>query len=476
MDLPHLPALRLGRAYESLEKIEARDHRTGEPVAAVSQVNAGIIRRDLARIETSRAVLKKFTCAQLIEMCSHAAEIFMSNTLPLGDNGHTQSPQQYIKTLAGASGLPHTLVRRNMNRLNAVLSQMRTILDGLTRGLDLSILDKGSGEQGGSCLSYFATTNSLGVIMPSNSPAVNSLWLPAIALKVPVVLKPGREEPFTPWRLIQSFLAAGVPAEAFGFYPTDHEGAGEILRLCGRSQLFGDKATTDRYAGDSRIEIHGPGYSKILIGPDEVERWPDYLDLMVDSISQNGGRSCLNASAIVVPAHADEIADSLAERLGPVAPSLIDDESAVLAGFANPKMAESIDAAIDEGLQTSGAEEVTAKYRSGPRLVTHNGAVYLRPTIVRCDSFAHPLAIREYLFPYASVLEVPPTKMAGSIGSSLVVTAITRDERLIEQLMESPQIRRLNIGPLSTMQVAWDQPHEGNLFELLYKRRAIQRV
>ena len=70
MDRPHLPALRLGRAYESLEKIDARDHRTGEPVAAVSQVNAGIIRRDLARIEASRAALKKFTCAQLIEMCS----------------------------------------------------------------------------------------------------------------------------------------------------------------------------------------------------------------------------------------------------------------------------------------------------------------------------------------------------------------------------------------------------------------------
>jgi Aldehyde dehydrogenase family len=476
MDFPHIPALRLGRAYESLAKIDVRDHRSGEPVAAISQVNAGIIRRDLARSEASRASLKKFTCGQLIERCAQAAEVFMKSTLPFGDKGHTQSPQQYIETLSSTSGLPYALVRRNMNRISTVLSQMETILRGLTRGLGLSILDKGFGEQGGSAVSYVAMTSSLGVIMPSNSPTVNSLWLPAIALKVPVVLKPGREEPLTPWRLIQSFLAAGLPAEAFGFYPTDHEGAGEILRLCGCAQLFGDKTTTDRYAGDPRIEVHGPGYSKILIGPDEVERWPDYLDLMVDSISQNGGRSCLNASAIVVPAHADEIADSLAERLGPVGPRPIDDESAVLAGFPNPKVAESINAAIDEGLQTSGAEEVTAKYRNGPRLVMHNGAVYLRPTIVRCDSFAHPLAIREYLFPYASVLEVPATKMAESIGSSLVVTAITRDERLIEQLMESPHIRRLNIGPLSTMQVAWDQPHEGNLFELLYKRRAIQRV
>jgi hypothetical protein len=476
MDVPHLPGLRLGRAYESLEKIDARDHRNGESVAAVSQVNAGIIRRDLARIGTSRAALKKFTCAQLITMCAQAAEAFMNSTLPFGDKGHTQSPQQYVEAVSRASGLPYALVRRNMSRITTVLSQMETILRGLTRGLDLSILDRGFGEQGGSALSYVATTNTLGVIMPSNSPAVNSLWLPAIALKIPVVLKPGREEPFTPWRLIQSFLTAGVPAEAFGFYPTDHEGAGEILRLCGRVQLFGDKTITDRYAGDPRIEIHGPGYSKILIGPDEIGRWPRYFDLMVESIAQNGGRSCLNASAIVLPSHAREIADRLAERLGPVGPRPIDDESAVLAGFPNPKVAESINAAIDEGLQASGAEEVTAKYRRAPRLVTLNGAVYLRPTIVRCDSFAHPLAIREYLFPYASVLEVPATTMAESIGSSLVVTAITRDERLIEQLMESPHIRRLNIGPLSTMQVAWDQPHEGNLFELLYNRRAIQRI
>jgi Aldehyde dehydrogenase family len=476
MDCPHLPALRLGRAYESLEKIDARDYRNGEPLAAVSHINAGIIRRDHARLEASRATLKKLTCAQLIEMCGRAAEVFMNSTLPLGDKGHTQSPQEYVESLSCTSGLPHALVRRNMDRISTVLLQMGTILRGLTRGLDLSILDKGFGEQAGVAVSYFATTNSLGVIMPSNSPAVNSLWLPAIALKIPVVLKPGREEPLTPWRLIQSFLAAGVPAEAFGFYPTDHEGAGEILRLCGRAQLFGDKTTTDRYAGDPRIEIHGPGYSKILIGPDEIERWPKYLDLMVESIAQNGGRSCLNASTIIVPAHAEEIADSLAERLGPVEPRPIDDESAVLAGFANPKMAEFINGAIDDGLQVSGAEEVTAKYRIGPRLVTLNGAVYLRPTIVRCDSFAHPLAIREYLFPYASVLEVPQARIVESIGSSLVVTAITRDERLIEQLMESPHISRLNIGPLSTMHVAWDQPHEGNLFELLYKRRAIHRV
>jgi Aldehyde dehydrogenase family len=476
MDLPHLPALRLGRAYESLEKIEARDHRSGQPVAAVSHVNAGIIRRDLTRLDLSRAALKKFTCWQLIAICRQAAEVFVNGTLPLGDKGQMESPEQYVQTLSRTSGLPYSLVRRNMDRISTVLSQMEKILGGLTRGLDLSILDTGFGQQDGSAVSYFATTNSLGVIMPSNSPAVNSLWLPAIPLKIPVILKPGREEPFTSWRLIQSFVAAGVPAEAFGFYPTDHEGAGEILRLCGRAQLFGDQKTTDAYASDSRIEIHGPGYSKILIGPDQIDHWPEYLDLLVESVAQNGGRSCLNASTIVVPANAKEIANELAKRLAPVEPRSIDDESAMLAAFPNRKMAELINAAIDDGLQTPGAEEVTATYRIGPRLTTFDGAVYLRPTIVRCESLSHPLAIREFLFPYASVVEMPPAEIVDSLGPSLVVTAITSDQRLIEELLETPNINRLNIGPVSTMQVAWDQPHEGNLFELLYKRRAIQRV
>ncbi len=30
-----------------------------------------------------------------------------------------------------------------------------------------------------------------------------------------------------------------------------------------------------------------------------------------------------------------------------------------------------------------------------------------------------------------------------------------------------PEIERLNLGPVSTMKVSWDQPHEGNLFEFL---------
>src|ERR1043166_3133463 len=328
--IPHIPALRRGKPYESLDQAEVKDHRTGEVKAMVSQVNAGVVRKDLKRLNEARAALRKFTVAQLIEICKSAGGEFLHGSLPIGTNGDKQSAQQYIETLSSTSGLPHVMIKRNMAKIHDALTNMQAILNGLTRGLDLTILDRGFGEQFGTPISYYPATQALGLVMPSNSPAVNSLWLPAIPLKTPVIIKPGRDEPWTPYRLIQAFIAAGCPAEAFGFYPTDHEGAAEILKSCGRALLFGDKSTTQQYANNPAIEIHGPGYSKILIGDDEIERWPEFLDVMVSSI----------------------------------APVKSDEENAKLSAFANPKMAESIDSTIEEGLKTSGATDVTAKFRN----------------------------------------------------------------------------------------------------------------
>lgn len=471
--VPHLPALRKGRPYDSLDKVQVKDHRTGEVMAEVSQVNAGIIRKDLAKIGEAREALRKFTVQQLVDICAKAGEHFMSGTLPIGDRGHTQSPDDYVRTLSRTSGLPHVMVRRNMVKITHALQNMKTILNGLTRGLDMTVIDRGFGEQSGSPVAYYPTTKSLGLVMPSNSPAVNSLWLPSIALKIPVVIKPGREEPWTPFRLVQAFIAAGAPAEAFGFYPTDHEGSGEVIRLSGRCLVFGDANTVKQHEHNRGVQVHGPGFSKILIGEDKIENWKDYIDCICSSIADNGGRSCINASAVVVPKYGKEIADAIAQRLGPVDATEPDDENAKLSGFANPKMAEYIDGAIEADLKTPGAEEVTAKYRNGPRKVEKGGGIYLRPTIVHCDSFSHPLSNREFLCPYASVVECPQKEMLGKIGPSLVVTAITADAGWIQELLECPLIDRLNIGPISTMKISWDQPHEGNMFEFLYKRRSI---
>jgi hypothetical protein len=146
----------------------------------------------------------------------------------------------------------------------------------------------------------------------------------------------------------------------------------------------------------------------------------------------------------------------------------------MLAAFANPAVAEQIDAAIAQGLRDGSAVDLVEKLRGTQRLARIGRCAFLQPAVIWCGDREHPLANREFLFPYASVVECPVEEMPNAIGPSLIVTAITQDRPLIDGLMASPNVDRLNIGPIPTWQVSWDQPHEGNLFEHLYRQRAFQ--
>jgi acyl-CoA reductase-like NAD-dependent aldehyde dehydrogenase len=436
-------------------------------VAAVSQANAGLISRDVNRWDAD--VLEQFTVKELIGMCKKAADLLMNGTLPVGDA--KQTFDDYVKSLSATTGMPYSYCGLNAKKIHRVLDEMDMILAGLTRGFDLSILDKGFGNDEGRTLSWFREARTFGAVLPSNSPGVHSLWIPAVAMKTPVVLKPGREEPWTPLRVIEALAAAGMPREAFGFYPTDHGGASTLLQVVDRAMLFGDAATTKAWAHDPRIELHGPGYSKVILGEDAADEWEKYVDLIVASISANGGRSCINASAVWTPKNADKIADAVARKLAQVKALPADDPNAQIAGFANSQMATRISAMIDGLLP--GARELTAEMRGSPRLVQIGRVAYLLPTIIRCDR-EHPLANKEFLFPYASVIECPQAETPEAIGSTLVATVLTKDKQFARAMMAAENIDRLNLGPIPTYQLSWDQPHEGNLFEHLYRQRAFQ--
>ncbi|MCG3178548.1 MAG: hypothetical protein BIFFINMI_00876 [Phycisphaerae bacterium] len=467
---PHIPILRKGAPYRSVDVLTLCHHATGEPVATISQANGGLVARDMDSMNA--AALNRFSVADLLAACRRAADLFMTADLPLGDG--RQSFDDYVVQLSATTGLPHVLCRSNARKIHTVLTSMAGVLAGLSRGLDLSVLDQGHGRQHDIQLCFVRTTEVLGAVLPSNSPGVHSLWLPALPLKTPVALKPGREEPWTPYRLIQSFIAGGLPREAFGFYPGDHAAASELLRRCGRSLLFGDSSTTSPWRSDPRVELHGPGYSKVLLGNDQADRWRQHLDIIVDSILANGGRSCVNASAVWTPRHGLDLARALAERLAAVQPRPADDPQAQIAAFANPAMAERISDAIDAALAAGGAEDLTAAIRGSGRMVRGPRCAWLLPTVIWCPDRDHPLARREYLFPFAAVTECPAAEMADAIGPTLAVTALTADPQFVGDLMASPDVDRLNVGPLPTWQVSWDQPHEGNLLEHLYRRRSFR--
>ena len=467
----HIPILRAGRPYKSLEVVRLSHINTGEPLAIVSQANCGLIAKDLCELQEDRCFLNDFSVSDLLAICKKAARRFVGSELPL--DGEVQSPSEYVCQLSATTGMPQSLCWKNMNKIQLVLDEMEAVLGGLTRELDLSLLDAGWVIQDGRLLNYVSQTNQLGAVLPSNSPGVHSLWLPAIPLKTPLVLKPGSQEPWTPYRIIQAFLEAGCPQEMFGFYPTDYSGVSEMLARCRRSLLFGSGATVASWVGDPRVQIHGPGRSKIVIAADRISEWESYLDVIVTSAVDNGGRSCINASSVWVPACGWEIAVALAKRLACIDAKPLDHPKAEIAAFTDAKRAHQISTLIDNQLKIPGAADLTAEIRGTKRVVEADGCTFVLPTVIWCEDAGHPLANTELLFPFVSVVETPQRETLHRMGPSLVVTAITEDKEYIRELLCSVDVECLNLGPIPTNQISWEQPHEGNLFEFLYRQRAL---
>src|SRR5260370_18769453 len=339
----HIPVLRWGEPYKSLDLDKVVHFDTGEALAEVSRATAGFVERDIDHAKRAREVLRGMPIADLLKMVKKAADLYTSAELPLGDG--TQTPDQFVRMQSATTGLPEPMCRFNMQKNHFVLNEMEKILDSLTRGLDLNILTRGYGvEKRGVPISYQAQTPVLGMVLPSNSPGVHTLWLPIIPMQIGLVLKPRPQEPWTPYRMTQAFVQAGVPKQAISIYPGLGDVGAAVLAGCPRSLIFGGTATVEQYKGNPRVQAHGPGFSKILLGDDQADHWEKYLDIMVDSVLVNSGRGCINCSGIWVSRHAREIAEALAERMRPIQPLPPHDPQSAFAAFTVPGQTEAVSA------------------------------------------------------------------------------------------------------------------------------------
>ena len=467
----HLPVWRFGKPYESLERETLVHFLTGEPVAEVSQVGGAIVGRDLQKASRARAALLAIDPEEIVERLQTAGNLYANGTVTVGDE--RQSPTDFVKCQSATTGLPESLCRANMQKNMFVLSNMDRILDALSRGLDTKILWQGFGrEHRGVTVSYQAQSPVLGLVLPSNSPGVHTLWLPVIALGVGLVMKPGSQEPWTPYRMAAAMVEAGIPAEAIGLYPGATDVGAGILAGCPRSMIFGSAKTVAQYRGNPGVQVHGPGFSKIIFGDDCVDDWERHLDMMCESVAINSGRGCINASAIYASRHTQAIAAALAERLGPIEVKTPDDPEAKLAAFTIPGAAQAIWRQIEGLLSAPGVTHATAAY--GPRFVEGERCGWLRPTVVHCTSPEPEIAKAEYMFPFVSVVQCPQERMLDAIGPTLVCTAVTDDPAFRGRLVDCTHVDRLNLGPIPTTKLDWLQPHEGNIIDFLYRSRALQ--
>ncbi len=446
--------------------------RTGEPIAKVSQANGGIIQRDMRKAHQAREILCEIPISELIERVKKAADLYENATLPIGDG--TQSPDRFCPPAVGFDRSARTHVSGEHEQ---------ELVRADAHGPDPGLPDAWFGpEHPDPRLRHGAAWRG-GQLSGAVSGSGRRACRPIRPASIRCGCRPFRCS--WDWSSSRARRNRGLriawwrhlSRRAFrGRYSGSTRAVRTPVRLllaaAPRAMIFGGLPTVQQYQGNPRVQAHGPGFSKILLGDDVVDQWEKYIDLMADSIYLNSGRGCINCSGIWASRHTQEIAQALAERLGPIEALPPEDASAGLAAFTVPGMAKAVWQMIEADLKVEGVTDVTAPY--GPRLVQLERCAYLRPMIVHCESPDTEVAGREYMFPFSTVVQCPQDQMLGKIGPTLVCTAITRDQSFVRQLNNAVHIDRLNVGPIPTTKLNWLQPHEGNIIEFLFRSRAYQ--
>ncbi|MCA9297502.1 MAG: hypothetical protein KDA28_00465, partial [Phycisphaerales bacterium] len=157
----HVPILRWGEPYESLDVDHVIHFESGERLAEVSRANPGLLIRDMRQAQRAREVLRHIPIFELCGRLGTAADAYLNGTV-----GGT-TPQEFIHLQAATTGLPEHLCRLNMEKLHHVLTNLERIIGSLTRGLPAEALTDGRTIEDGVTRSRQATSPVLGLVLPS---------------------------------------------------------------------------------------------------------------------------------------------------------------------------------------------------------------------------------------------------------------------------------------------------------------------
>ena len=301
-----------------------------------------------------------------------------------------------------------------------------------------------------------------------NGPGVHGLWPQALALGYRVAVRPSRREPLTAHRLVNALREAGFRPEDAVYLPTDHGGADEIIRAADLAMVYGGQDVVDKYANDPTVVVNGPGRAKMLITADRD--WRDHIDLIVESIANLGGMACVNTTAVLYEGDPGPLAQAIAERLARIEPLPSEDERAVLPTQPVDKaraVASYLAAKAAGTTPLLGADQVVA--------VVGDGDAALRPAV---HLLAQPDVDKLNIeLPFPCVWVSPWSRGVGMepLRHSLVVTAITGDEGLIDDLLTEPTVTNVYYGNYPTFYGAPEIPHDGFLADALMRNKGFIR-
>jgi hypothetical protein len=402
--------------------------------------------------------LRKLPESELLAIIRKAGDNF------LNENYLGMDYKEHCRNVVLLTGLPITSVENAGHILYQGLHNMAEVLLAQTPNNNLGQYDLNLGNTGS--FKYIPRGTNMGVVAPSNHPAVNSLWLMALAVKYPLLIRPSNEEPLTIRRLVDSLYNAGLPEHSIYFLPGDRQISNAILQESDLGMIFGSRGTISQYDGNSKIKTYGPGNSKIYIDEEYLE-YGGAIRLAVDSIMRDGGRGCINTHQIVTAKNGRQFAEVLAQELRKI--EAIDPlETGAQIAATKIQTAEAINAIVDDGLSYGGIDLTTSESR--PRLKIENDTCYLMPTVIYLDRGpGHPL-FTELPFQYVTVTDYSE----GIFNGTLALTMLTDDETKIRDGLTMAE--KVYVGDISTMDIDLKEPHEGYLPDFLYDKKAYRNI
>ncbi len=364
----------------------------------------------------------------------------------------------YERRVARATGMPVGWVRVGAHWLAYGLRHAGEALRAQSPTADLDVYDDPAYTRERNVgLAFAPRVRVLGALMPGNDPGVYAWPALALAMKIPIVVRPSDRDPFTAVRLARALLDAGLPPEAIHVLPGARSVGETVLLEADHGMAFGDDRAVAPFRDDPTVETYGPGNSVAVVAREPTD---GELDTLARGIVRAGGRTCYNLTRIVATGacDADALADGLARRVADAPIGPVESPDADVPAFPDPATAE----AIDDRIEAGGGTDVTAAYREGPRRIEAHGAAVLRPTVLRIDGL-----VDELPFPFAGVTRLPAKAIPGELGRSYLGVCIG-DEGVTRRLVRSPRVRKVYGGRYPAA-VDLRETHEEYLASFLYE-------
>jgi acyl-CoA reductase-like NAD-dependent aldehyde dehydrogenase len=438
-----VPVLRGG------EERSSRDTRTlhgvnGVPLATVNEAPAMVTRLTVKAMRQA----PRLTMDERLAVLAKAGGLFADATLG------GQTPQEYCRVQALASGVPIRVARQTLARVSD----------------DAKLLDQVVGRQApvgaGRTARWVRRGSVFGVVAPSNHPATHGAWLQALAMGYRIVVRPGTRDPFTPLRLVRALLDAGLDPGWISFLPGSHSAADALVDATDLALVYGSEETVARLRGNDRVLVRGPGRSKILVDrPLDDET----LDHIVTEVAADGGVRCTNTTAVYTSGDHRALAEALAQRLAALPAYPVTDDRAVLP-VRPVKEAEGLRAALDRAAQ--GAVDLVRRHQDGgPVTVVDGDAAAMRPAVVCVDRSDHPGLATELPFPCVWVAPWRPSEAMAPLADSLALTLLTDDLALLDEALDTPGVRTVLHGIVPSWWKDPYLPHDGYLGQFLREAR-----